>query len=35
VSGPRAGAQLDPVISVNHFWFSAAAFDPQSTLFVP
>ncbi|MGQ0600838.1 MAG: DUF3179 domain-containing protein, partial [Anaerolineales bacterium] len=28
VSGELAGAQLEPVVAVNHFWFSWAAFKP-------
>ncbi len=28
VSGPLAGAQLEAVVAVNHFWFSWAAFRP-------
>jgi hypothetical protein len=32
-SGELAGAQLDPVISVNHFWFSWAAFKPETRIY--
>ena len=33
VAGPLAGAQLEPVVSVNHFWFSWAAFKPDTRVF--
>jgi hypothetical protein len=33
VSGPLAGAQLEPVVSVNHFWFSWAAFKPETRIY--
>jgi hypothetical protein len=29
-AGPRAGAQLAPLAAVNHFWFSWAAFYPNT-----
>lgn len=31
--GPMAGQQLDPVVSVNHFWFSWAAFNPEARIY--
>ena len=33
VSGPLAGKQLPPVVNVNHFWFSWAAFRPETRIF--
>lgn len=33
VSGELAGTQLEPVVSVNHFWFSWAAFRPETRIF--
>jgi hypothetical protein len=33
ISGPLAGSQLTPVVSVNHFWFSWAAFKPDTRIF--
>ncbi len=33
VSGPKAGSQLEPVVSVNHFWFSWAAFRPDTRIY--
>jgi len=33
VSGELAGTQLEPVVSVNHFWFSWAAFKPDTRVF--
>ena len=35
VDGPLAGAQLQPVVGINHFWFSWAAFRPDTRVFVP
>jgi hypothetical protein len=32
-SGPLTGAQLEPVVSINHFWFSWAAFRPETRIF--
>jgi len=34
-SGPFAGTQLSPVISINHFWFSWAAFRPATRIYLP
>jgi hypothetical protein len=34
-SGPLAGSQLTPVVSVNHFWFSWAAFKPETRVYTP
>ena len=33
--GELAGKQLTPVISINHFWFSWAAFKPQTRIYAP
>jgi hypothetical protein len=33
VSGERAGAQLEPVAAFNHFWFSWAAFKPETRVY--
>lgn len=35
VEGPLAGAQLQPVVAINHFWFSWAAFKPETRIFQP
>lgn len=35
VAGPLAGAQLEPVVAVNHFWFSWAAFKPATRIYRP
>jgi hypothetical protein len=33
VSGELAGTQLEPVVSINHFWFSWAAFKPETRIY--
>lgn len=33
--GPLAGAQLEPVVAINHFWFSWAAFKPETRIYRP
>ena len=33
--GELVGTQLTPVISINHFWFSWAAFKPQTRIYAP
>jgi hypothetical protein len=33
ISGELAGTQLEPVVSVNHFWFSWAAFKPETRIY--
>jgi thiol-disulfide isomerase/thioredoxin len=33
VSGPLAGSQLTPVVSINHFWFSWVAFRPETRVY--
>ncbi|NIO68871.1 MAG: DUF3179 domain-containing protein [Anaerolineae bacterium] len=35
VSGSLAGSQLTPVVSINHFWFSWAAFRPETRVYGP
>jgi hypothetical protein len=35
LSGPLAGQQLTPVVAVNHFWFSWAAFKPETRVYQP
>jgi thiol-disulfide isomerase/thioredoxin len=35
VSGPLAGKQLEPVVGINHFWFSWAAFKPETRIYSP
>jgi thiol-disulfide isomerase/thioredoxin len=32
ISGPLAGSQLEAVVSINHFWFSWAAFRPETRI---
>lgn len=31
--GPLIGTKLTPVISINHFWFSWAAFKPETRIY--
>jgi hypothetical protein len=35
VSGSLEGRQLTPVVSINHFWFSWAAFRPETRIYQP
>lgn len=35
ISGELSGTQLTPVISINHFWFSWAAFKPDTRIYQP
>jgi hypothetical protein len=35
IAGEMKGRQLEPVISINHFWFSWAAFKPETRVFQP
>jgi hypothetical protein len=35
VQGPLAGQQLQFVIAINHFWFSWAAFKPDTVIYQP
>jgi hypothetical protein len=33
VNGSLTGRQLEPVVSINHFWFSWAAFKPETRIY--
>ncbi len=33
--GELQGTQLTPVVAINHFWFSWAAFKPETRVYVP
>jgi hypothetical protein len=33
LEGELAGSQLEPVVSINHFWFSWAAFRPETRVY--
>ncbi len=35
VEGKLKGEKLSPVVSVNHFWFSWAAFKPETRIYAP
>jgi Protein of unknown function (DUF3179) len=35
IAGESKGKQLIPVVSINHFWFSWAAFKPQTRIYAP
>jgi hypothetical protein len=35
VTGELAGQQLKPVVKIDHFWFSWAAFRPETRIFQP
>ncbi len=35
VAGELTGRQLTPVVGVNHFWFSWAAFKPETRIYQP
>ncbi|MBI5291348.1 MAG: DUF3179 domain-containing protein [Chloroflexi bacterium] len=35
LNGRLAGKQLTPVVAVNHFWFSWAAFKPETRIYQP
>jgi hypothetical protein len=35
VAGELQGKQLTPVVSINHFWFSWAAFKPETRIYEP
>ncbi|MBX7234950.1 MAG: DUF3179 domain-containing protein [Caldilineales bacterium] len=35
IGGELAGSRLEPVVSVNHFWFSWAAFRPDTRIYQP
>lgn len=35
IAGELKGRRLEPVVSINHFWFSWAAFRPETRVFQP
>jgi hypothetical protein len=35
VSGDLDGKQLEPIVAINHFWFSWAAFKPETRIYQP
>ncbi|MBI3166986.1 MAG: DUF3179 domain-containing protein [Chloroflexi bacterium] len=35
IAGEMEGKQLTPVVSINHFWFSWAAFKPETRIYQP
>lgn len=35
IAGELQGKQLDPIVSINHFWFSWAAFKPETKVYQP
>lgn len=35
IGGELKGRQLTPVVSINHFWFSWAAFKPETRIYQP
>ncbi len=35
VTGELMGKRLEPVVAINHFWFSWAAFKPQTRVYQP
>lgn len=35
VGGPMEGETLEPVVAINHFWFSWAAFRPETRVYTP
>ena len=35
ISGPLAGEQLQKIVAVNYFWFSWAAFKPETRIYYP
>ena len=35
INGPLAGKTLTPVVAINHFWFSWAAFKPETRIYQP
>lgn len=35
IAGELAGRQRTPIVSVNHFWFSWAAFKPETRVYQP
>ena len=35
VRGEMTGRQLEPLVAINHFWFSWAAFKPETRIYQP
>lgn len=35
IAGELKGKQLSPIVSINHFWFSWAAFKPETRIYQP
>ncbi len=35
VAGEMEGSRLEPVVSIGHFWFSWAAFRPETRVYEP
>ncbi len=35
VAGELEGSRLEPVVSIDHFWFSWAAFRPETRIYEP
>ena len=35
ISGELAGEELEPLVAINHFWFSWAAFKPDTRVYSP
>jgi len=35
IAGELSGSQLAPIVSINHFWFSWAAFKPETKVYQP
>ena len=35
IEGELKGESLSPVVSINHFWFSWAAFKPETRIYQP
>ena len=35
IGGELTGVQLDPAVAINHFWFSWAAFKPETRIYQP
>ena len=35
VAGELKGRRLEPVVSIDHFWFSWAAFRPETRVYEP
>jgi len=35
IAGPLTGQVLTPVVAINHFWFSWAAFKPETRIYQP